>query len=77
MTPGKKRTDPLPPSLLQEAEEILRRDLAVAQSAYFSATPEDKPFARRNYVKALSRFAGLVMENRIPDDLRAMCRDAQ
>lgn len=70
MALDKESTDRLPAGPLQEAEEILRRELVVAQMAYASAGPEDKPVARRNYLKALGRFADLVMDNRIPSDLR-------
>jgi hypothetical protein len=77
MSLAKKHTDPPPSRLLQEAEEILRRDLAVAHRAYLSATPQERALARRNYLNALSRFAGLVMDNRIPDDLQPMRSDVQ
>lgn len=69
MTLEKGRTDPRSSSPLREAEEILRLDLIAAQTAYTSATPEEKPLARLNYLRALGRFAGLVLEYKIPDDL--------
>lgn len=70
MTLDNHHTDRSPAWPLQEAEEILSRELLAAQIAYTSATPEHKPLARRNYLKALGRFADLVMGNKIPNDLR-------
>lgn len=70
MTLEKETTDLPASEWLLEVEEILRRDLAMAQKAYAAANPEDRALARHNYLKALSRFADLVMEKKIPPDLQ-------
>jgi len=62
--------------LLEEAEERLRAELVAAQTAYYSAGPEERPKARCKLLAVLARFTNLVLYDKLPEEQQRSCGSA-